>query len=254
MIMQYFPDNAFEILYQSEERHFWFKVRNKIIGNMVSKYSFPQARILEVGCGTGYVSWYLKELGYDIECADIFQDALLFCKKRNAGNAYHQYNLLDQKFIEEFDGICAFDVIEHINDDNAALKNIHDALKPGGIVFITVPANECLWSAMDIYAEHKRRYSLSELREKVEGNGFKVIKLTYFMTFLYPIIYILRKLSVGNMNEEQIKKEVIKELHPNTILNAIFFYIFSLEVPLIRLFNFPFGSSLLCVAIKEDRS
>jgi len=254
---QYFPDNAFEILYQSEEKNFWFRVRNKIIGNAITRYLSPQSRILEVGCGTGYVSRYLKKMGYRVECADLFFDALQFCKRRNAGDLYYQCNLSERLFIEEFDGICAFDVLEHIDDDDAVLKNVHVALKPGGTLFITVPADRHLWSAMDIYAEHKRRYSMQELREKIESNRFKVIKMSYFMTLLYPFILLSRKLSLRtkSMNDEdrkkQIEKEVMSELQPNVIINSLFFLIFSLEVPLISSFTLPFGSSLLCVAIKE---
>jgi 2-polyprenyl-3-methyl-5-hydroxy-6-metoxy-1,4-benzoquinol methylase len=255
---QYFPDNAFEILYQSEEKNFWFRVRNKIIGNAITRYLPQQSRILEVGCGTGYVSRYLKKRGYHVECADVFFDALQFCKKRDAGDLYYQSNLSNRLFIEEFDGICAFDVLEHIDDEDAVLKNVHDALKPGGTLFITVPADKCLWSSMDIYAEHKRRYSMQELREKIEGNGFKVLKLSYFMTLLYPFILISRKLSLRTtrMNDEdmkkQIKKEIMSELQPNLIINSLFFLIFSLEVPIISSVTLPFGSSLLCVAVKES--
>jgi 2-polyprenyl-3-methyl-5-hydroxy-6-metoxy-1,4-benzoquinol methylase len=254
----FFPDNAFEILYQSEEKNFWFRVRNKIIGNAITRYLSPRSRILEVGCGNGYVSRYLKKMGHRVECADLFFDGLQFCKERDAGYLYYQCNLLDRLFIEEFDGICAFDVLEHIDDDDAVLKNMHDALKPGGTLFITVPADRRLWSVMDIYAEHKRRYSMKELRTKIEGNGFKVIKMSYFMTFLYPFILLSRKLLLrtGNMNDEdmkkQINKEAMSELQPNGILNFIFFFIFRLEVPLLRSFNFPFGSSLLSVAVKES--
>ncbi len=254
---RYFPDTGFDLLYQSEEKNFWFRVRNKIIGNTITQYVSPRSRILEVGCGTGFVSRYLKQLGFHMECADLFLEALRFCKNRDSGYAYYQYNLADQIFLEDFDAVCAFDVLEHIEDDSTVLKNLHDALKPGGILFVTVPADRRLWSVMDVYAEHKRRYSAQELRAKIEGNGFKVIKMSYFMTFLYPFILLSRKLSVraGNMNDEdtkkQIKKEGMRELQPNVIINSIFYLVFSMEVPLLRSFALPFGSSLICVAIKE---
>jgi 2-polyprenyl-3-methyl-5-hydroxy-6-metoxy-1,4-benzoquinol methylase len=255
---QYFPDNAFEFLYLTEEENFWFRVRNKIIGYAISRYVSHQSRILEVGCGTGYVSRYMKKMGYHVECADLFLDALQFCKERDAGDFYYQYDLSDRLFINEFDSICAFDVLEHIDDDVMILKNLYNALKPAGTLVITVPADMRLWSSMDIYAEHKRRYSMQELRQKIERNGFKVIKMSYFMTLLYPFILISRKLSfqqgeiITDNAKSRIKRKAMNELHPNPILNLLFFLVFSMEVPLLRSVTLPFGSSLLCVAVKEQ--
>ena len=244
---KYFPDHAFETLYRTEERNFWFRVRNKIIGNAIIQYLPIRSRILEMGCGTGYVSRYLKQLGFHIECLDLFSDALHFCRKRDSGYAYYQHNFSNLLFLEEFDGVCAFDVLEHIEDDNLILKNIYNTLKPGGYVFITVPADKQLWSAMDTYSEHKRRYSIQELRTKLEDTGFKVMKISYFMTLLYPIVFIQRKLLSG----KQVEQEVINQLQPNAIINSLFFLIFSLEVPLLNLVTLPFGSSLICIAKKE---
>ncbi len=254
---QYFPENAFDSLYQSEEKNFWFRVRNKIIGDAITRYLSLHSRILEVGCGTGYVSRYLKKMGYHVECADLFLDALQFCKARDAGYLYYQFDLSDPLFINEFGSVCAFDVLEHIDDDSTILKNLYDALEPGGTLFITVPADMHLWSAMDIYAEHKRRYSMRELRQKIEGNGFKVIKMSYFMTLLYPFILLSRKVlfQQGEMNTDngknQIERKAMDELHLNPILNLLFFLVFSMEVPVLRSITLPFGSSLLCVAAKE---
>jgi 2-polyprenyl-3-methyl-5-hydroxy-6-metoxy-1,4-benzoquinol methylase len=253
---KYYPDDAFESLYHLEEKNFWFRIRNKIIGNLISRYLSPRSRILEVGCGTGYVSRYLKKLGYHVECSDQSSNALEFCKRRESGMKYHQYNLMEHHFTEEFDGICAFDVIEHIEDDATVLKNLYTALKPGGLLFVTVPADRRLWSAMDIYAEHKRRYSAEELRMKLKGTGFKVVELSYFMTFLYPILRLSRKFQSWDWGKTDIHptktiEKVMHELQPNTILNFIFILIFGLEPYLLSTYNFPFGSSLLCVAIKR---
>jgi len=253
----YFPNNTFYLLFQSEEKNFWFRVRNRIITKMISRHVSRSSHILEVGCGTGFVSQYLKKKGYHIDCADIFPQALRFCRLREAGDNYFQYNLSERIFIEEYDGICAFDILEHIDDDESAIRNIHDALKPGGRVVITVPAGKNLWSAIDQFTEHKRRYSYSELKAKLQNNGFTIIKLSYFMTFLYPFILLFRKFSFLNraVNDTDMKQTILRqakrELQPGPIVNLLFYGIFSMEVPLIDRITLPFGSSLICVAKKK---
>lgn len=254
----FFPDDAFDLLYRSEERNFWFRVRNTIIGFFITRYLPSPARILEVGCGTGYVSRYLKKNGYHNDCADLFVDALHYCKKRDAGERYYQFNLMDGIIIGEYDGICAFDVLEHIDDDKAVLHNLRSALKPDGHLFITVPADMRLWSDIDIFAEHKRRYSQNELQKKLEECGFKVERISYYMTLLYPVLRLTRHLSTGHKGNdgpdhaEQVKKDAMKELQPSTFLNSLLFLIFSMECLIIRYLNLPFGSSLICVAVRES--
>lgn len=256
----FFPEGAFDRLYKSENANFWFRVRNLIIGSTIKNYLPRRSKIIEVGCGTGFVSSYLKKLGYDINCADLSLQGLNYCKKRYAGNSYYQFNLYDALFYEHYDGVGAFDVIEHIDDDNLVLQNMNKALKAGGFIFITVPANKKLWSEIDEFARHKRRYNLAELKEKIENAGFKIMRISYFMTFLFPFMWIyvsrfrfLRNTSVSKDEKEISSEKALCGLNLNPILNTIFFYIFGLETYLLNHINLPFGSSLLCVAQKEER-
>ena len=252
----YFPDGGFDLLYTSEEKSFWFGIRNIIIGRLLQKYLPINSRLLEVGCGTGYVSGYLKKTGYNIECADLFLEGLHYCQMRDSGNAYYRYNLYDEIFSEEFDGVLACDVIEHLEDDETVLKNFNRSLKTGGIMLLTVPACNSLWSAMDNYAGHKRRYSPEELQKKCVTAGFNVIKISYFMMLLFPVIalsrWCTRFQNSGRLKrDEKMKGKAKAELQLSPILNSIFYRIFSLEIPLITHMNLPIGSSLVCIAKKE---
>lgn len=252
----HFPCDSFERLYQSENRNFWFRVRNIIIEKTVINYLPIKSRLIEVGCGTGFVSKHLKDLGYRVECADLYIEGLRFSQKREVGNAYYQFNLYDPLFIDEFDSICAFDVLEHIEDDRLVLNNMFRSLKQGGYLFVTVPACKKLWSVTDEFAAHKRRYSAKELSEKIESTGFEIVKLSHFMSFLFPFIALSRKFS--NLTSSYLKSnkskghdQVFNELEISPILNSLFYLIFRCEVPLIQHLNLPFGSSLLLVAKKR---
>jgi len=255
----HFPKDAFENLYKTEENNFWFRVRNLIIGGMVQNHLPARSRLIEVGCGTGFVSRHLKKMGYCVECGDLHLEGLQYCKERNAGEAYYQFNLYDPIFSEEYDAYCAFDVLEHLDDDGLALDNMYAGLKPGGLLFLTVPACGMLWSYADDHAGHKRRYSSRDLESKVRSAGFEVIRLSYFMTFLFPAIALSRLFfrSRSSTQSEYLNRKddrIMRELKLNSVINTLFYHIFRMELPLIRLMNLPFGSSLLCVAVKREGS
>jgi len=250
----HFPEGGFDLLYRSEEGSFWFQVRNRLIGDVLRTYLCKDARLLEVGCGTGFVAGYLKAQGYRIECADLFLDGLKYCQKRGSGNAYYQYDLYDEVFFEEFDGILACDVLEHLEDEGRVLLNLNRSLKKGGVIVLTVPACKALWSGMDDYAGHKRRYLREELTGKLEAAGFKVVKNSYFMMLLLPAIALSRmmvKRIDAPERDKVIKAKATEELSLPPFLNSIFRQIFGIEVPLIRHMNLPIGSSLVAVAVKE---
>lgn len=244
----FFPEEAFDELYKLEATNFWFRVRNLIIENFISKYVSKKSEIVEFGCGTGFVSSHLKRLGYELDCADISIQGLIYCRNRDSGRDYYQFNLYDSLFYNHYDCICAFDVLEHISDDYKVLRNFYGALKNDGILFVTVPANKLLWSETDELADHKRRYNATELREKIELSGFRVVRISYFMTFLFPILYINRKMKRASNKAEPKPSD---ELEINRFLNIIFYYVFKFESYILNYINLPVGSSLICVAEKR---
>jgi SAM-dependent methyltransferase len=257
---KFFPKDSYDLLFQLESNSFWFFGRNLIIKHMISNYLPLNSTILEIGCGTGFVSSYLKKAGYDsIDCSDIFHSAIRYCKKRGAGNAYYLFDLQHCPFFEHYDAVCVFDVLEHIDDDELALKNLYNSVHEGGYLFITVPANSLLWSELDIYAKHKRRYSREDLIQKVEHAGFHIVRCTYFMSVLFPILYISRRFR-GVSSQKTATASIdsdcfaFRELKLNSVLNTIFSSTFSIELLLLRYRNFSFGSSLFCVAQKTAKT
>ena len=144
-----------------------------------------------------------------------------------------------------FELVTALDVIEHIDDDVASLEAIKDLLSPSGKAIITVPAYMFLWSEFDEMNEHKRRYTLTELHQKLIKAGFHIEKISYFNTLLFPIVYVVRKLNniLGRDGASDVDM-------PGKLANHSLRAIFGLEKHLLRFCNLPFGVSILAVVSK----
>ena len=150
-------------------------------------------------------------------------------------------------FIDEFDAIGAFDVLEHIEEDDVVLFELNKALRPKGLLLITVPQHPRLWSPVDDYSCHVRRYKIGELKEKVEKAGFSVTRSSSFVTFLLPAMILSRFMQKSDENLDPRK-----EFKISPILNFIFFAILFIEFTLIKMgCNFPVGGSRLLVATKD---
>ena len=151
-------------------------------------------------------------------------------------------------FVEEFDVIGAFDVLEHIEEDDMVLRQMHRAVRPGGGVLLTVPQHKFLWSRTDEYACHVRRYSAQDLVAKVAAAGFRVERMTSFVSLLLPLMMAARARQPAT--DEQF--DPLAELRIGGIANALLEKIMGIERLAIRAgLGFPAGGSLLLVARKE---
>jgi SAM-dependent methyltransferase len=234
-----------------EQKHFWHIGRKEIILDTIERNvpNLGQCKMLEIGCGNGNILAFLKQNGVDIEGGDISREGLEFCRKRISTPLY-QLDALHLPFRNAFDIIGLFDVLEHIDDDVGALKEIRQALKPNGILLMTVPAYQSLWSNFDEYSGHKRRYDKKELVGRLYHSGFRVIRFSHYMFFLFPLLATIRKFS----STRRIKRGGIDtslEVRNVPILNECFLALLRLEKLLLRYFNLPFGASLLVLAMKD---
>jgi len=178
--------------------------------------------------------------------SEIFLSGLRFAKTRLPDVTLMQMDARAIPFTAHFDAIGAFDVLEHIEQDEAVLAQIHAALKPGGHLIATVPQHRWLWSAMDDYAFHFRRYTARELQDKCTAAGFEVVRSTSFVSFLLPAMLAAR---LGKRDVDLETLDSTAELRINPVLNTLFYGIMRLEALLIRLgLNFPAGGSRLVIA------
>jgi SAM-dependent methyltransferase len=189
-----FELQSFELLARQEPTSFWFRSRNRLVVQLVRRY-FPGARrLLEVGCGTGFVLAGLREALPQLELAgsELYEAGLGFAAHRLPGVELYQMDCRSMPFDSEFDVICAFDVLEHVQQDDVALAEIFRSVRPGGGAIVSVPQHPRLWSAADDFAHHKRRYRRRELAAKLREAGFEVRRLTSFVSALLPLMAMSR--------------------------------------------------------------
>jgi SAM-dependent methyltransferase len=189
-----FVEDAFEPLAAIEESSFWFRSRNELIAWAVAKY-FPRAEnLLEVGCGTGFVLAGLRSRFPKLELvgAELFASGLAEARTRLPRTTLYQMDARRIPFEQEFDLVCAFDVLEHVHEDEQVIEQLHQATKPGGGVLITVPQHPRLWSAVDDFSRHQRRYTRLELIQKLQDGGLALTRTTSFVTLLLPPLVLSR--------------------------------------------------------------
>ncbi len=234
-------------LQNQQNLHFWYKARKNLIFNLLN-FEFKNCEqnklILNIGCGTGTELEILKKFGQVIGL-DNNLDAIKLIQKQNykiITADIEKYNLQNNYY----DAICCFDVLEHLRNDQTTLKNIFKSLKKDGFFFFTIPAYQCLFGPHDIYMSHYRRYSKKNILQKLEKAGFQIIKLNYWNSILFPIIFIIRII------KKYIKKETESETKIlNKNLNELLFRILNFENKFIY-WNVPilFGLTVYGIAKK----
>ena len=241
-----FEAGYFETLAQLEAGNFWFRSRNRLVIWALLRY-FPKAQsLMEVGCGTGFVlSGIQQSLPELALCgSEIFSAGLSFAAERLPHVELFQMDARRIPFREEFDVVGAFDVLEHIKEDEDVLKQMYQATKKGGGILITVPHHPSLWSASDDFARHARRYTTRELSDKVTRAGFEVLRITSFVSVVLPL------LAMSRFKQRFSSKpfDPTSEFNINSSINTALEKILDAERSLIRAgLSLPVGGSLLLV-------
>jgi SAM-dependent methyltransferase len=245
-----FVEDAFGLLASIEQSSFWFRSRNDLIAWTVRKY-FPRAETLfEVGCGTGFVLAGLRRRFPQIKLvgAELFASGLAEARKRLPDTTLYQMDARRIPFEKEFDVVCAFDVLEHVHEDEQVIAQLFQAVSPGGGVVLTVPQHPRLWSAVDDFSRHQRRYTRRELIRKLEDTGFAVTRTTSFVTLLLPALAASRLIHRG---DHDFDPETEYGLPAR--LDLALERVMGLERRLIeRGMSFRIGGSLLAIAMRPQ--
>lgn len=247
-----FDPELFQRYARVEAGNFWFVARNALLKREMRRHFASPETILEIGCGTGFVLQGIRDVYPDAQLSgsDIFTEGLGFAAQRVPSAHLLQMDATAIPFREEFDLIGSFDVLEHIDDDTRALAQMRDALKPGGGVIFTVPQHPALWSRMDEYAHHKRRYTRAELLEKMAAVGFEVAYVTSFVSLLLPAMWASRVLQ---RNAPPAADGMDDGLRINPVLNGLFGGLMRVERALMSAgLTFSMGGSLLVVGRKPS--
>lgn len=237
---------TYDIEWNLEKSHWWFTGRRRLLRILLSPLLTQHGSIiLDVGCGVGSNLHLFESMGGKAVGIDSEIYSLIFAQKTST------YPLLNADLVtlpiksNSVGLVVATDILEHLEKDAMGVKEIYRVLEPGGSVILTVPAFRILWGTQDLVGMHKRRYTRRELVQKIEQEGFTVLKSSYFNSILFlPILLTRWFIRLCGLNVESENKIN----HP--FINIILKTIFSLEPYLLGYFSFPFGVSILCVARK----
>ena len=240
-------DRAFYAEYnQIETTHWWFQGRHRIFRELLDERlrGRPAAHLLDVGCGTGVMMGQLEPYGAPVGI-DLEAEALGYCRERGC-DRLAQGSADALPFADgTFDLVTALDVVEHLDEDVRTLAELRRVCRPDGWVLITVPAYEFLWGVQDEISHHRRRYTRRTLAERLTAAGLRTDVLTYFNTFLFPVIAGVR---VGRRAAGRPGRESDFTMTKPGLANTMLAKLFAAEAPLIRSVGLPFGVSILCLA------
>jgi SAM-dependent methyltransferase len=238
--------DEYATMFRVEETHWWYKALHQLIFQTLETElpDWREKEIVDVGCGTGAI---LKQLGNPDKNVgiDIAPEAISFCRQRGLNNV-QEGDILALPFPDaSFDAVICSSVLYHewVSDVGGAMREMHRVLRPGGVLLINVPAFPFLYSAHDKAVMTARRFRKREIREVLQKQNFKIRRLTYWTTLLFPLAIAARTLGGSKMGRDF-------ETEGASFTQRAFTRIMALELHVLRKISLPFGVALLAVARK----
>jgi SAM-dependent methyltransferase len=250
-----YPSDGFDVTAAVEASSFWCRSRNRVLRGVIERFTdrSRQLTMLEIGCGIGGVVAELRRFPHlKLTASEIYLQGLRYARDKFPDVDFIQLDATAMPFHDQFDIVGAFDVLEHIHDDERVLRGVHQALRPGGLLIATVPQYQWMWSSLDDIVKHKRRYGRAELLQKVSRNRFDVLFCSSFVTALFPAMAASRL--IGRMRTVAVdqKAAFAAEVTLPAAANRVCDWIMRVdEAALGAGVSLPFGGSLLVVARKQ---
>jgi ubiquinone/menaquinone biosynthesis C-methylase UbiE len=232
---------------QIEDTHWWFRGRREIFTRILAPLADgKRRRILDIGFGTGAMLRFLSRYG-TVVGMDMSADAIRFARSRC--DSPMLLGDITQVPLESgsVDLVTAFDIIEHVDDDAAALRELARVCRPGGHMFITVPAFQFLWGNQDVISHHRRRYTLAAVERSVRAAGFEPRRLSYFNALLFPAVAAVR---LARRLRGEPKGEIKSDFTMTKpgLVNDVLTRVFAAEGRMLTRFRLPVGVSVVCLA------
>jgi len=241
-------------MYDAEERHWWYVGLHELILEIIRQESERLGRalvIFDAGCGTGRLSQLMALQGHQVAGCDASDEALRLCRTRGVEHmAAADLNSLELT-PDTYDVITSIDVLYHtgISDDCAVMARLRNGLKPGGMLVLNLVAHEFLRSTHDIAVHTRERYTLRLIAERLQREKFTVVRSTYRVALLFPLVALYRWLARHGTHAVSDVDDVPSDVSmPHPAVNGVLLYVARLENSLLRRCSLPFGSSVFVVA------
>ena len=245
--------DLYNTFFELDKSHWWFIGRRKILTTLLNKdIPVKAGALLDIGSGPAINIPLIRNYATTVDCLEASPEAIEIALRDFPELSMVQGYFPDTVPDKTYDAISMFDVLEHIADDVLSVSTVFSKLRPGGHFIVTVPAYNFLWSEHDDHVHHKRRYTKRHLASLIEKEGFEIVHMTYFNTFLFLPIAAIR--ITKRFFGVQTDKTDFNTGNRFTWLNTFLAFVFGAEKNLLKYIDFPFGVSLYCVAKKKKNA
>jgi hypothetical protein len=246
-----YPSDGNDLSFAIENNSFWFNHRNQVLKTIIKRYSFDK-NYADIGGGNGFQAKFITD-NFPLAKVFLIEPGYGGCLNAKKRGLEHVYNILFQKFdfiLNDVTAVGLYDVVEHIENDSVFLNDLKQKLPAGSLIYVTVPAHNYLWSDVDDFGGHFRRYNMEMLKKLAKNSDLKLIYSSYFFSYIPPLTFFLRSLLYrirGNRKKQNILTTETEQHNPSSFVLKIFDIFHRYELKTMLRSSVPVGAS--CIAV-----